>query len=171
GGGGRLMASVLVRSHNTWVILLTCVLASFLTMVPMPEWLEPYRPEWVALTLIYWVIALPHRVGLFFAWILGFFMDVLEGSLLGLNAVALALIAYIALSLYQRLRMFTPLQQSGTVMMLVGIHQLILFWVQTATDQSTAPNLMFLMSSVSSAVVWPFVFLTLRYLRRTFRVN
>lgn len=165
------MTAILVRSHNTWVILLTFIIAGFLAMVPLPAWLEPYRPEWVAMTLIYWAIALPHRVGLIFAWLLGFFVDVLEGSLLGLNAVALALVAYIALNLYQRLRMFTPLQQSGTVMMLVGMHQLILFWVYTATDQSTAPNLMFLMSSLSSAVVWPFVFLVLRQLRRYFRVS
>ena len=53
------------------------------------------------------VVALPDRIGLFSAWIAGFFMDVLEGSLLGLNALALALVAYLALSLYQRMRMFT----------------------------------------------------------------
>lgn len=161
----------LVRSHNTWVIPFTCLIAGFLAMVPLPDWAEAYRPEWVLLVLLYWVIALPHRVGVIFAWTLGFFLDILEGTLLGLNALGLALVAYIALNLYQRLRMFTPLQQSSTVVMLSGIHQLLLFWVQTATDTSTAPNLMFLVSALSSGIVWPFVFVALRRLRRSFRVT
>jgi rod shape-determining protein MreD len=153
------------------VIFLSFLAAGFLMMVPLPDWMEAWRPAWVTLFLIYWVMALPHRVGLLFAWTVGFFMDALEGTLLGLNAVSLALVAYLAMSLYQRLRMFTPLQQSSTVMILVGIHQLLLFWVLTITGQSTAPNLMFLLSAVSSAIVWPFVFVTLRYLRRNFRVS
>ncbi len=97
-------------------------------------------------------------------------MDVLEGSLLGLNALALALLAYLSLSLYQRMRMFTAVQQSITVLILVGIHQLLSFWVLTANSQNTATNLIFMLSALSSAIIWPFVFIGLRYVRRTFQV-
>src|SRR5688572_6028020 len=130
------------RPHGTWFIALTIVAASLLGVMPLPPWLEVWRPEWIALVVIYWVIALPHRVGLFTAWTVGFFVDVLEGSLLGLNAIALTLIAYVALSLYQRLRMFTPLQQSTTILMLIGVSQLLIFWVLTATGQNTPQNLL-----------------------------
>jgi rod shape-determining protein MreD len=159
------------RPHASWFILLTIVIAGLLGIMPLPDWLEAWRPEWIAVVLVYWVIALPHRVGLFTAWIIGFFVDVLEGSLLGLNAITLTLIAYVALSLYQRLRMFTPLQQSTTILMLVGISQLLIFWVLTATGQNTPPNLMFVVSALSSALVWPLVFVLLRYGRRTLRVT
>jgi len=158
------------KHHGGWIILGTLVLAALFTVLPLPLWLEAYRPEWVALVVIYWVVALPDRIGLFSAWIAGFFMDVLEGSLLGLNALALALVAYLALSLYQRMRMFTAIQQSSTILMLVGIHQLLSFWVLTANSQNTAPNLIFMISALSSAIIWPFVFLGLRYIRRTFNV-
>lgn len=164
------MVARLHKHHGGWIILGTFVLAGLFTVIPLPQWLEAYRPEWAALVVIYWVMALPDRVGLFTAWIVGFFMDVLEGSLLGLNALALALVAYLALSLYQRMRMFTAIQQSSTVLILVGIHQLLSFWVLTANSQNTAPNLIFMISALSSAIVWPFVFLGLRYLRRSFRV-
>ena len=159
------------RIGGGWIIFGTFVLAAIFTVLPMPRWLESYRPEWVALVVIYWVMALPHRVGLVTAWIAGFFLDVLEGSLLGMNALALALVAYLALSLYQRMRMFTAVQQSSTVLILVGIHQLLAFWVLTANNQNTAPNLIFMISALSSAIVWPFVFLSLRYLRRSFQVS
>lgn len=160
-----------LRSNGTWFIVLSIVLGSLLGIVPMPEWLELWRPEWIALVLVYWVIALPHRIGLFTAWITGFFVDVLEGSLLGLNAIALTLIAYVALSLYQRLRMFTPLQQSSTILMLIGVYQLLIFWVLTATGQNTPPNLLFVVSAVSSALIWPLVFVLLRYGRRSLKVT
>lgn len=159
------------RPHASWFILLTIIAASLLGIAPLPSWLEIWRPEWIALVLVYWVIALPHRVGLFTAWIVGFFVDVLEGSLLGLNAITLTLIAYVALSLYQRLRMFTPLQQSTTILMLIGISQLLIFWVLTATGQNTPPNLMFVVSALSSALVWPLVFVLLRYGRRALKVT
>lgn len=164
------MESKFNRHHGGWIIFVSFVFAALLTVLPLPEWLESYRPEWVAMVVIYWVMALPDRVGLFSAWIVGFFMDVLEGSLLGLNALALALVAYLALSLYQRMRMFTAVQQSSTILILVGIHQLLSFWVLTANNQNIAPNLIFMISALSSAIVWPFIFLVLRYLRRTFHV-
>jgi len=165
------MAPKLGKHHGGWIITVTFLLAALLTVLPLPEWMESYRPEWVALVVIYWVMALPDRIGLFTAWISGFFLDVVEGSLLGMNALALALVAYLALSLYQRMRMFTAVQQSSTVLILVGIHQLLSFWVLTANSQNTAPNLIFMISALSSAIVWPFVFLGLRFLRRTFRIT
>ncbi len=159
------------RPHGSWFILLTVISASLLGIMPLPEWLEIWRPEWIALVVVYWVIALPHRIGLFTAWTVGFFVDVLEGSLLGLNAIALTLIAYVALSLYQRLRMFTPLQQSTTILMLIGVSQLLIFWVLTATGQNTPRNLLFVVSALSSALVWPLVFVLLRFGRRALKVS
>jgi rod shape-determining protein MreD len=157
-------------SQGIWVILASFLVASLLLVMPFPSWLEYYRPEWMALVVIYWSMALPHKFGLIGAWVLGFFVDVLEGSLLGLNGLVLALVAYLALSLYQRLRMFTMLQQASTVFMLVGLHQLVSFWVLTVSNQNTSTNLMFLLSAVTSAIVWPLVFYLLRYLRRSFKV-
>ncbi|HEY0962778.1 MAG TPA: rod shape-determining protein MreD [Pseudomonadales bacterium] len=159
------------RPHGTWFIALTILIAGMLGVMPLPEWLEVWRPEWIALVLVYWVIALPHRVGLFTAWFVGLFIDVLEGSLLGLNAIVLTLIAYVALSLYQRLRMFTPLQQSTTILMLIGVTQLLIFWVLTATGQNTPQNLIFVVSALSSALVWPLIFVLLRFGRRALKVT
>jgi rod shape-determining protein MreD len=162
---------VMARQHGSWVIVLSFVLAALLSVLPLPPWLESFRPAWPVMFVIYWVMALPHRVGMLTAWIVGFFLDVLEGALLGLNAVALATVAYLTLSLYQRLRMFTPIQQSGTVMVIAGIYQLLTFWVLTASNQATPPDLMFLASAISSALFWPFVFVGLRSARRSFRVT
>jgi rod shape-determining protein MreD len=158
------------HSQGLWVIIASFIVAAFLLVMPLPDAMVYYRPEWIVLFLIYWIMALPHRVGLLSAWVLGLFVDVLEDSLLGLNALGLALVAYLALSVYRRLRMFTMLQQASTVFILIGLHQLVSFWILTVSEQNTLSNLMFLVPAFSSALIWPLVFYGLRYLRRSLHV-
>jgi rod shape-determining protein MreD len=159
------------RTHASWVIFLSFFVAYLLAIVPFPDWAMNYRPQWVAMVLIYWAMALPYRVGIGFAWVAGLLMDILEGSLLGLNALALAIIAYIALSLHQRLRMFSSLQQSGVVLALIGLHLMMTHWMKIAAEQAVSSNLLFLLGALSSAFIWPWMFVLLRQMRRSFGVQ
>ena len=54
------------RERRTRLVpaLAILLVAGVLTVLPLPGWLQWGRPEWVALILIYWCIALPHRVGI-----------------------------------------------------------------------------------------------------------
>ena len=156
--------------HAYWVIVASFAAAYVLAVLPFPDWLQWARPEWLALALIYWTIALPHRVGILTALVLGVGMDTLEGAVLGQNAFALVFITLLALLLYQRLRVFSLSQQSGVVFVLVGIHQLICQWVQNL-EGAGANSLAFLLPALTSALLWPVVLQTLRGLRRQYRVS
>jgi rod shape-determining protein MreD len=153
-----------------WVVIASFLLALVLAVVPLPTWAVWARPEWVALVIIYWTIALPHRVGILTALILGICLDVLEGAVLGQNAFGLVVVALLALTLYQRLRVFSLAQQAGVVFVLAGINQLICQWVQNLQGVG-AQSLLFLLPAFSSALVWPVVLHYLRHLRRQYRVN
>ena len=157
-------------SHGYGVILLTFIAAYVLAVLPLPEWALWARPEWVALVLIYWTIALPHRVGLVTALALGIGLDVLEGAVLGQNAFALVTLALLALLLYQRLRVYSLAQQSGLVFVLIGINQLICQWVQNL-EGAGARSLLFLLPAFTSALIWPVVLHVLRSTRRQYRVS
>jgi len=159
------------KANGRWVIVLTFLVAFLLAIVPFPDWAMHYRPQWVAMVLIYWIMALPYRVGIGTSFFVGAFMDVLEGSLLGLNALSFAIIAYITLSLHQRLRMFSALQQSGLVLALVGLNMTMTYWIKVATEQTDAGNLLFLLGALSSAFIWPWLFVFLRQLRRSYDVR
>lgn len=159
------------RAQGFWVILLTFFIAYLLAIVPFPEWAMSYRPEWVPLVLIYWVMALPYRIGIGSAWVVGLILDILEGSILGLNALSLVALAYITLSLHKRLRMFSTFQQSGLIIALIGLNLMICHWLQLATSQTVSSNLLFLSAAITSAFMWPFLFSILRQLRRSFRVK
>jgi len=159
------------RPHSIWVIFISFFIAYLLAIVPFPEWAMNYRPEWVPMVLIYWTIALPYRIGIGSAWAAGLVLDVLEGSTLGVNALALVVVAYVAHSLHLRLRMFSTLQQSGLVLALVGLNLMLCNWLQIVTGQSVSSNLMFLMAALTSAVIWPSLFQLLRQIRRSFDVR
>jgi len=158
------------QGYGYGVILLTFLAAFVLAVLPLPLWLQWGRPEWVVLTLIYWCIALPQRVGIATGLVMGVGMDVLEGAILGQNAFAMVVVALLSLILYQRLRVYSLWQQAGVVFILVGINQLICQWVQNIEGVSSLPRL-FLLPAFSSALLWPVVLHTLRGLRRSFEVT
>ena len=150
-------------------IWITIIAGMVLAVVPMPQ-LVPIelgflRPDWVALVLVYWIIALPHRVGILTAWLAGIAMDVLLGSLIGQHALSYVLIAYVALSLYQRLRMFSVWQQATVLFVLLGVNQLVGFWIESIAGLADW-RFWYLLPALSGAFLWPWVFLLLRSLRR-----
>lgn len=157
------------QAQGYWVILVSFFVAYVLAVLPLPVWLQWARPEWVALTLIYWAIALPHRVGILTGLVLGVGLDALEGAALGQNAFALVVVALLCLTLYQRLRVFSLWQQAGTVFVLIGINQLVCQWVQNLEGVG-ARSLLFLLPAVSSALLWPLVLHLLRHVRRHYMV-
>jgi len=158
------------QAHGLWLIIATLVAAAVLAVLPMPHFLVWARPEWVALVLVYWCIALPHRIGVVVAVFAGIGMDLLEGAVLGQNTFALAVLALLSVALYQRLRLFSLWQQAGIVFLLIGIHQLICQWVQNLEGVG-ARSLLFLLPALSSALMWPLVLPLLRGLRRHYRVT
>lgn len=152
------------------VVAASFLLAAVLAVLPLPQWLLWARPEWVALVLVYWCIALPHRIGIFTALVLGVLVDALEGAVLGQNAFSLSVLALCSLLGYQRLRVFSLWQQCGVVFLLIGLHQLIGQWVQNL-EGAGARSLLFLLPALSSALVWPGVLHLLRGIRRHYRIS
>lgn len=159
-----------VYRRGGWVIAMSFIVAMMLTMLPLPDWAEYFRPEWVTMVLIYWCMALPNRVGVGIGWLVGLFLDVIHGAVLGQYALALALIAFFTLSLHRRLRVYPLLQQSLVVLMLIVLQLLIITWVKGFLGLPP-DSISHWLPSVSSMLLWAWVFIILRDLRRHFRVS
>lgn len=159
------------RLRNGWVIWLSLVLALLLSVAPMPVFLESGRPLWLALFITYWVLALPHRIGMVTAWLFGLFADVLYGSLLGQNALVLMLTTFFVLTLHQRLRLFPSWQQSLVLLVLFGIPQLVQLWLFALAGNRPPEALKFLYPVLISALLWPWVHTLLRGLRVRLQVS
>jgi rod shape-determining protein MreD len=156
-----------------WLILLTLAFAMLLAVVHLPEtwpaWLGWLRPVWVALVLFYWVMELPHRIGLVAAWIVGLFVDVLQAEPLGLNGALLAGITFVAWKFYERLRMYALLQQGAVVFLLLVATEAVRMLVLAILDGRGLSWGMFGPPAMS-LLAWPFVALLLDALRRRVHV-
>ncbi|GGI87978.1 rod shape-determining protein MreD [Halopseudomonas pertucinogena] len=155
--------------RSSLIIGLTFLAALILSVVPMPAPFDAGRPMWLALVTAYWVMALPHRVGLLTAWVAGLATDVLFGELFGQNALVLVMVAWLILLLYQRIRRFPLWQQSLVMLPVLGIAQMVSLWLSSLAG-SRPPTLLYLLPAVISTVLWPWVFTVLRLLRRRFHV-
>ena len=152
-----------------WLIVLSLLAAAILTLAPLERSLAWWRPQWALLVLVYWAIALPHRVGLVTAMVTGVLMDVLEGAPLGQNMLALTVVVTLARLMYRRLRVFTPARQTAVIFVFAGLHQLITHWLHGAQGMG-APGLTFLLPAFTTALLWPCAAPALRGLRRRYRV-
>lgn len=168
--GNDVTAMLQEQNHNGgWVIILSLVIAFMLTAMPLPDSVHAWRPAWVAMVLIYWCMALPERVGITISWMLGILLDVQQGAVFGQNALALAIIAYITIKSYQRLRVFPLIQQAIIVSCYVMIYQLLVLWIKEMTGVPPT-TWTFWMPAVTSMVLWPWLFIILRDMRRKYKV-
>jgi len=147
------------------VIYISLVVALILAILPLPDWVQNYRPNWVALVLIYWSMALPKRVGLWFAFFTGIILDTSQGTLLGQHTLALVVIIFINMNFYQRIRVLALAQQAIYVFVLLLINQLIIAWVEGIMGRPT-PILTFFAAPFIGMLIWPWVFVILRDIRR-----
>jgi len=154
-----------VRVGGGWVVLLTLVIALFLTILPLPLAGEDLRPQWVAMTLIFWALILPDRVGVFWAFGTGLVLDVATGTLLGHHALGLSLVAYVAVELHARVRIFPLWQQALFVWLLLVLERLLALWVLGATGQPM-PSLSYWGSTFVGLLLWPWLSVVLRDLAR-----
>lgn len=159
-----------IHHRGGWVIILTVLLALILTIMPLPALIAPWRPEWTALVLIYWALARPERVGVGIAWCVGILQDVLQVTVLGAHGLAFALIVYLTIQLYQRLRLVPIWQQMITVLVLLTISHLLLLWIRGVMGEATI-SWQFMAPVTISTLIWPLIFLLLRAVRRRFQVQ
>mgnify|MGYP006140201937 FL=1 len=157
-------------ANNGIIVIFSLLLALMASIMPMPISADVFRPDWVLLVLIYWSLALPNRVNVVTAWVMGFLLDVLLGSTLGVHAAAMALAVYIAAVNFQKIRNFSLWQQALIVGVLAALYHLLVFWMQRLlTDVVFLPS--YLYPVLTSVVVWPWAFLLLRKVRRHFKIS
>ena len=152
------------------IIAATLLISLVLSILPMPESLQLYRVQWTALVLIYWCMAVPERVGVGISFVAGLLLDILTGTLLGQHALGLSVIGFITIKTYRRVRVFPLWQQSVFVMLLLFIERLLFFWVD-GTIGRPAKGTESWIAPLLGAVIWPWLFIVMRDLRRRFHAT
>lgn len=159
------------KANNLWLPFATLAFAFLLRTISLPGYAAYAAPDWVALAVIYWVLAIPYRFGILFALLVGVVVDVHEGMPLGLNGVSMAFVAYAALVLHQRIRIYPAIQQAGMILLILTVYLVIKHTLRSFIGLSSGQVFLSVLPAVSSAFVWPFIYLTLRGLRIRYRVK
>jgi rod shape-determining protein MreD len=139
---------------------LSALVALALAVVPLPEPVDAFRPDFLVLVVFYWSIESPRAGGLTLAFAAGLALDVIRGVVLGEHALALTLMAAWATHLRLRLRVFSILSQSLTIFALLMGYQFVLFWVDGATGNPVTTFSRWL-APVVGALIWPLLASTL----------
>jgi rod shape-determining protein MreD len=153
-----------------WWFAGTLLASLLLMLVPLPALLEPFKPYWPALVLLYWALESGDRVTLGLAFALGLGADLLDGVLLGEQALRLTALAFIALRFRSRLRFFPMWQQTLAVLALLVNDRILLLVVRAFAGESLPPVTWWVAPFVG-AVLWPFLFLLLDDLRARLRLS
>ena len=155
---------------NLWWFIGTLVFALLSMLVPLPGVLEPFKPYWPALFLLYWSLESEDRVTLGLAFAVGLAADLLNGVVLGEQALRLCALVFIALRFRSRLRFFPMWQQALAVLALLLNDRILLLIVRVLAGASLPPASWWISPFVGAAL-WPFLFLLLDDLRARLRIQ
>lgn len=156
------------RHRNPLLGMLLSVMAALtLSVMPLPEALNPWRPEWLTLIIIFWGMHAPRWFGIWFALILGLLLDVLLAAPLGFYGLSAVIVMQLTRSTERWQGVFSVRQTTLLLLALVavtrGIHYVLLVMQNLTPD----PILYFL-PILSSAMMWPTILLLLkRWSQRT----
>lgn len=151
-------------------ILLTFFAALFLALLPMPEWAVWGRPAWVLLVLIFWTLAVPTRVNVGMAWVMGLLIDILNGSMLGEHALAMTMVIYLVYQSRMRVNMYPLLQQGLSVFIFVIFYQFILYCIEGFMGAAPLSRWYWL-SSLTSMLLWPWFYVLMHDYRKWVRIE
>lgn len=133
-------------------IVFSLLAALAVNLLPLGR--APAMPDLLALTLAFWAVHQPRRVGVGTAFFFGLAMDVHQGALLGQHGLAYALLAYAAIALHRRLLWFPVLEQALQVFPLLLAAHLVALLVRLLAGD-LFPGWSFFLAPLFEALLWP----------------
>ena len=154
------------------VISISLIFFILIDLISFSQTADQVKPALFLLSFIYWNIALPERMNLFYAFIFGFLMDFIQGTVLGLYPLILVFIAYLSQRFFYQFRPLKFIQQAVVIFL---ISLVIRFLIAVDLNDSNPDSLTLadkeyvlisLAFGVLNALIWPPLFYVHRIYRR-----
>jgi rod shape-determining protein MreD len=151
----------LLLPANPWFIWGSLLAALVLNMLLSIAWGRLFwSPDFLALTLVFWNVHQPQRVGVGAAFSFGLLMDVQQTTLLGQHALAYAILGYLAVSVHRRLLWFSVPTQTVHVLPLFFLAHLLVSTLRLLMG-GNFPEWNFFLTPILTAALWPLATLLL----------
>jgi rod shape-determining protein MreD len=128
------------------------VVALAINMLPLGR--TPALPDLLALTLVFWNVHQPRRIGIGAAFVFGLMMDVHDGALLGQHALAYTLLSFFAITIHRRLLWFSVLEQALQILPLFFAAHAVLVLIRLVAG-GIFPGWELLLAPVFESLLWP----------------
>ncbi|UZD55130.1 rod shape-determining protein MreD [Caldimonas aquatica] len=138
-----------VNPSFIWASLLAALAVN---LVPLGR--APAMPDLLALTVVFWNVHQPRRVGIGAAFVFGLVMDVHDGALLGQHALAYTLLSYFAITIHRRLLWFSVPSQAVQILPLFFAAHAVSVVIRLLAG-GVFPGWELLLAPVFEALLWP----------------
>jgi rod shape-determining protein MreD len=132
------------------VSLIVSLLFSMLLGLTQALWL----PDVLAVSIFFWGIHQPRRVGMSIAFIFGLWMDVQQSSLMGQHALSYVMLNYFAFSMHRRLLWFPIKEQMIQIVPFFVLSEALGLIIRLSTGEDF-PGWSLLLSPFMETLLWP----------------
>jgi rod shape-determining protein MreD len=133
-------------------VAVSLLLAFGVNLLPLGS--VPAMPDLLAVTLVFWGVYQPRRVGVGIAFVFGLLMDVHEGARLGQHALAYTLLSFGAIVIHRRLLWFGPFAQAVQVLPLLLLAKLVSLIARMSVG-GMFPGWSVMLAPLFEAMLWP----------------
>jgi rod shape-determining protein MreD len=117
-----------------------------------------FRPDFMLVVLLYWLLRAPNLCNVGTAWLAGMLVDLATGSLLGQHALGFTITSFVALSYQRRLVLFNSWQLAGYVFALLIIERVLILLLKLFAGNEN-PGLHYFWPIITGLVLWQFMIL------------
>lgn len=147
-----------MRHTSLVTVYLTLLIALLCQLYPWVGQGVIFRPAFMLVVLLYWVLRAPNLCNVGSAWVAGLLIDLATGSLLGQHALSFTITAFIALTYQRRLVLFNGWQLAGYVLALLIIERIVILLLKVFAGNEN-PGLIYFLPVVTGLILWQIMIL------------
>ena len=142
------------RLNNLVFVWSIMLLTTMMTIMPLPDLFYGIRIEWVTLAIIFFSMMNVSLMGVIAAWTIGLLLDLLQGGLLGENALILSIISYLSYRFRFQVRVYPDWQLMIVTLFFLSFGNLISLWIRGFSGRMLFVTEEWL-SIFIAALIWP----------------
>ena len=147
-----------MRHTNIVSIYFTLLIALLCQLFPWVGQGVIFRPDFMLVVLLYWLLRAPSLCSIGTAWAAGLLVDLATGSLLGQHALSFTITAFVALSYQRRLVLFNTVQLAGYVIGLLILARMLMLLLKLFAG-SENPGWHYLWPILTGLLLWQLMIL------------
>lgn len=134
-------------------VYISLLLAYVCILFPWSNFVLSFRPDFMLLVILFWLLRAPNLCNVGTAWFMGLWVDLAMGGIFGQYALAYTITAFFAVIYQRRLVLFNKTQQLVYVFSLLMLAQIILLILKTFSGHQFI-GWSYFIPSISGVLLW-----------------